>query len=232
MSSARAGCPGGTHTRAQHEHTFRFPACVQRHHNGSSLSCGAFRVARFPAASPYPLPFTIHSALAADEHNIQTATRAHRAGADSRRRACHSAGTPSSSLLKRLLKGEGVQQSDSLADGQARTRRWWFALCSTTSGKSSRRSATERSPLRYSGRMSRRRRTGRVPPQRHPCCPLLLGGCLRIARPEERGSSRQHGPCGGVAGCGDGAGALARAAHRALTMPLPRQRASASQACR
>ena len=35
----------------------------------------------------------------------------------SRRRDCHFAGTPSSSLLKRLLKGEGVQQNDTLADG-------------------------------------------------------------------------------------------------------------------
>ena len=37
---------------------------------------------------------------------------------NSRRRDCLFAGiTPSSSLLKRLLKREGVQQNDSLADG-------------------------------------------------------------------------------------------------------------------
>ena len=35
----------------------------------------------------------------------------------SRRRDCHFADTPSPSTLKRLLKGEGVQQNDSLADG-------------------------------------------------------------------------------------------------------------------
>ena len=35
----------------------------------------------------------------------------------SRRRDCHFADTPSPSLLKRLLKAEGVQQNDSLADG-------------------------------------------------------------------------------------------------------------------
>ena len=38
-------------------------------------------------------------------------------GPASRRRDCHSADTPSSSLLKRLRKGEGVQQNGSLTDG-------------------------------------------------------------------------------------------------------------------
>ena len=40
------------------------------------------------------------------------------AGGLSRRRDCHFAGTQSPSLLKHLLKGEGVQQNDSLADGR------------------------------------------------------------------------------------------------------------------
>ena len=40
-----------------------------------------------------------------------------RAGCASRRRDCHFADIPSPLLLKRLLKGEGVQQDDSLADG-------------------------------------------------------------------------------------------------------------------
>ena len=39
-----------------------------------------------------------------------------RTRACSRRRDCHSADTPSPSLLKHLLKVEGVQQNDSLAE--------------------------------------------------------------------------------------------------------------------
>ena len=35
----------------------------------------------------------------------------------SRRRDCHFTDIPSTSILKRLLKGEGVQQDDSLANG-------------------------------------------------------------------------------------------------------------------
>ena len=38
-------------------------------------------------------------------------------GVTSRRRDCHFADIPSPSTLKHLLKGEGVQQNDSLADG-------------------------------------------------------------------------------------------------------------------
>ena len=37
----------------------------------------------------------------------------------SRQRDCHFAGTPSSSLLKGLINESGVQQNDSLADGQS-----------------------------------------------------------------------------------------------------------------
>ena len=38
-------------------------------------------------------------------------------GETSWRRDCHFADTPSSSILKHLLEGEGMQQNDSLADG-------------------------------------------------------------------------------------------------------------------
>ena len=45
---------------------------------------------------------------------------------DSRRRDCHSADTPSASLLKRLLKGEwGCSRIDSLAGGWRRTCAEW-----------------------------------------------------------------------------------------------------------
>ena len=40
-----------------------------------------------------------------------------KSGAASRQRDCHFAGAPSSTLLKRPLNGEGVQQNDSLAGG-------------------------------------------------------------------------------------------------------------------
>ena len=40
-------------------------------------------------------------------------------GLHSRRRDCHFDDTPFLSLLKHLIKVEGVQQNDSLADGQA-----------------------------------------------------------------------------------------------------------------
>ena len=40
-------------------------------------------------------------------------------GLCSRRRDCHFDDTPFLSLLKHLIKVEGVQQNDSLADGQA-----------------------------------------------------------------------------------------------------------------
>ena len=54
--------------------------------------------------------FAIHNAGGAtDEEMIEN-------GRASCRRDCHFADSPSPSLLKRLLKGEGVQQNDSLAD--------------------------------------------------------------------------------------------------------------------
>ena len=68
-------------------------------------SLGAVAVAE---AYPFEMPVTL-AALGYSTTSI---------GRDSRRREfCHFAGTPSSSLLKRLLNGEGVQQNDSLADG-------------------------------------------------------------------------------------------------------------------
>ena len=55
--------------------------------------------------------------LAKHQDFVEAACAGAAKGRASRQRDCHFAGNPASSLLKRLLKGEGVQQNDSLADG-------------------------------------------------------------------------------------------------------------------